>query len=73
MLVFIHLDLLKKLSDKDITLNKSMIPLGSCTMKLNSVAEMIPASWREFSEPHPFVPIEQMEGYRTLFTDLKKW
>ena len=42
-------------------------------MKLNSVAEMIPASWREFSEPHPFVPIEQMEGYRTLFTDLKNW
>ncbi len=64
---------LKRLEDKDIALNRSMIALGSCTMKLNSVAEMIPASWREFSEPHPFVPIEQMEGYRTLFTDLKNW
>ena len=64
---------LKRLADKDIALNRSMIALGSCTMKLNAVAEMIPLSWREFSEPHPFVPIEQMEGYRTLFTDLKNW
>ncbi len=64
---------LKRLEDKDITLNRSMIALGSCTMKLNAVAEMIPISWREFSEPHPFVPIEQMEGFRTLFTDLKNW
>ncbi len=64
---------LKRLGDKDIALNRSMIALGSCTMKLNAVAEMIPLSWREFSEPHPFVPIEQMEGYRTLFTDLKNW
>ena len=64
---------LKRLEDKDIALNRSMIALGSCTMKLNAVAEMIPISWREFSEPHPFVPIEQMEGFRTLFTDLKNW
>jgi glycine dehydrogenase len=64
---------LKKLEDADIALNKSMIALGSCTMKLNAVAEMIPVTWREFSEPHPFAPVEQMEGYRTLFTDLKNW
>ena len=64
---------LKKLEDADIALNRSMIALGSCTMKLNAVAEMIPVTWREFSEPHPFAPIEQMEGYRTLFTDLKNW
>ena len=64
---------LKKLEDVDIALNRSMIALGSCTMKLNAVAEMIPVTWREFSEPHPFAPVEQMEGYRTLFTDLKNW
>ncbi|MDB3964534.1 aminomethyl-transferring glycine dehydrogenase [Candidatus Pelagibacter sp.] len=64
---------LKKLEDADIALNRSMIALGSCTMKLNAVAEMIPVTWREFSEPHPFAPVEQMEGYRTLFTDLKNW
>ena len=64
---------LKRLEDCDIALNRSMIALGSCTMKLNAVAEMIPVTWREFSEPHPFAPLEQMEGYRTLFTDLKNW
>ncbi len=64
---------LKRLEDSDIALNRSMIALGSCTMKLNAVAEMIPVTWREFSEPHPFAPLEQMEGYRTLFTDLKNW
>ena len=64
---------LKKLEDADIALNRSMIALGSCTMKLNAVAEMIPVTWREFSEPHPFAPVEQMEGYRSLFTDLKNW
>jgi len=64
---------LKRLEDKDVALNRSMIALGSCTMKLNAVAEMIPISWREFAEPHPFVPVEQMEGFRTLFTDLKNW
>ena len=64
---------LKRLEEKDIALNRSMIALGSCTMKLNAVAEMIPISWREFSEPHPFAPVEQMEGFRTLFTDLKNW
>ena len=64
---------LKRLEEKDIALNRSMIALGSCTMKLNAEAEMIPITWREFSEPHPFAPIEQMEGFRTLFTDLKNW
>lgn len=64
---------LKKLEDLDIALNRSMIALGSCTMKLNSASEMIPVTWREFSQPHPFTPVEQMEGYRNLFTDLKNW
>jgi len=64
---------LKKLEDSDIALNRSMIALGSCTMKLNSVSEMIPVTWKEFSQPHPFSPIEQMDGYRELFTDLKNW
>ena len=64
---------LKKLENKDISLNRSMIALGSCTMKLNAVAEMIPITWREFAEPHPFAPIEQMYGFRTLFSDLKNW
>jgi len=64
---------LKRLEDSDIALNRSMIALGSCTMKLNSVAEMIPVTWKEFSQPHPFSPIEQMDGYRELFTDLKNW
>ena len=64
---------LKKLEDLDISLNKSMIALGSCTMKLNSASEMTPVTWREFSQPHPFTPVEQMEGYRNLFTDLKNW
>ena len=64
---------LKRLEDKDIALNRTMIALGSCTMKLNATAEMIPISWRELAEPHPFVPIEQMEGFRDLFTDLKNW
>ena len=64
---------LKKLEDSDIALNRSMIALGSCTMKLNSASEMTPVTWREFSQPHPFTPVEQMEGYRNLFTDLKNW
>ena len=52
---------IKSLENKDLSLTYSMIPLGSCTMKLNAAAEMIPISWKEFAEPHPFVPIEQMD------------
>jgi glycine dehydrogenase len=63
---------LKRLEDSDIALNRSMIALGSCTMKLNSTAEMIPISWKEFSLPHPFVPENQMKGYKILFNDLIK-
>ena len=58
---------LKRLEDSDIALNRSMIALGSCTMKLNATAEMIPISWKEFSLPHPFVPVNQMKGYQILF------
>ena len=61
---------LKKLEDCDIALNRSMIALGSCTMKLNATAELIPITWKEFSLPHPFVPAEQMKGYQHLFNDL---
>ena len=61
---------LKKLEDCDIALNRSMIALGSCTMKLNATAELIPITWKEFSLPHPFVPTEQMKGYHHLFNDL---
>jgi glycine dehydrogenase len=61
---------LKKLEDCDIALNRSMIALGSCTMKLNAAAELIPITWKEFSLPHPFVPTEQMQGYKILFNDL---
>ena len=61
---------LKRLEDSDIALNRSMIALGSCTMKLNATAEMIPISWKEFALPHPFVPISQMKGYQILFKDL---
>ena len=58
---------LKRLEDCDIALNRSMIALGSCTMKLNATAELIPITWKEFSLPHPFVPTDQMEGYRELY------
>ncbi|MFL2889742.1 MAG: aminomethyl-transferring glycine dehydrogenase [Pelagibacteraceae bacterium] len=61
---------LKKLEDCDIALNRSMIALGSCTMKLNAAAELIPVTWKEFSLPHPFVPVDQMKGYQILFNDL---
>ena len=61
---------LKKLEDCDIALNRSMIALGSCTMKLNATAELMPITWKEFSLPHPFVPTEQMKGYKVLFNDL---
>jgi glycine dehydrogenase len=63
---------LRKLEGRDLTLNHSMISLGSCTMKLNAAAEMIPISWPEFAELHPFVPREQARGYEELIADLEK-
>jgi glycine dehydrogenase len=63
---------LSRLERKDISLNRSMIPLGSCTMKLNATAEMIPISWPEFSDIHPFAPAEQTEGYRLMLRDLEE-
>ncbi len=63
---------LKSLENKDISLTRSMIPLGSCTMKLNATAEMMPISWPEFCDIHPFAPAEQCQGYRTLLQDLER-
>ncbi|HTC11786.1 MAG TPA: aminomethyl-transferring glycine dehydrogenase [Acetobacteraceae bacterium] len=64
---------LKRLEDKDVALNRSMIPLGSCTMKLNASAEMIPITLPGFSDIHPFAPAEQTAGYTTLITRLADW
>ena len=62
-----------RLAAKDITLANSMIPLGSCTMKLNAASEMLPITWAEFANLHPFAPAEQAQGYAQLFSDLEKW
>lgn len=62
---------LKRLEDKDISLTHAMIPLGSCTMKLNAASEMIPISWPEFAKPHPFAPTSQTVGYRQMITELE--
>lgn len=64
---------LKRLESRDLSLTTSMIPLGSCTMKLNAAAEMFPVSYPGFSELHPFAPVSQAKGYRKLFQDLEKW
>ncbi len=61
---------MRKLADRDLALDRAMIPLGSCTMKLNAAAEMMPASWREFSMLHPLCPPDQATGYRVLLDDL---
>ncbi len=63
---------IKRLERKDIALNQSMISLGSCTMKLNAATEMLPLSWMEFGNIHPFVPSNQAEGYLSLITELEK-
>src|SRR5436190_13680461 len=64
---------MRKLSDRDLALDRAMIPLGSCTMKLNATSEMIPLSWPEFADLHPFAPRQQAEGYHTLFKRLERW
>jgi glycine dehydrogenase len=68
MLRYIH-----RLESRDLSLVHSMIPLGSCTMKLNAAAEMLPISWSEFAHLHPFAPADQTAGYRTLFDQLEGW
>ncbi|MBP5975980.1 aminomethyl-transferring glycine dehydrogenase [Brasilonema sp. CT11] len=64
---------LHKLEAKDLSLTTSMIPLGSCTMKLNATSEMIPVTWAEFSKIHPFAPLSQTRGYQILFQQLEEW
>ena len=64
---------IRMLSDKDLALDRSMIPLGSCTMKLNATSEMIPITWPEFANIHPFAPAEQLLGYAELDQQLRDW
>jgi glycine dehydrogenase len=64
---------MRKLADRDLALDRAMIPLGSCTMKLNATAEMIPLTWPEFGGLHPFAPREQADGYHALFQRLEQW
>ncbi|WP_068545679.1 aminomethyl-transferring glycine dehydrogenase [Thalassotalea crassostreae] len=64
---------IKKLENKDLALNHSMISLGSCTMKLNATAQMIPVSWPEFANMHPFAPIDQAQGYKHMIDELGDW
>jgi glycine dehydrogenase len=64
---------MRRLEARDLSLTTSMIPLGSCTMKLNATAEMMPVTWAEFGKLHPFAPADQAEGYATLFRDLESW
>jgi glycine dehydrogenase len=68
MLRYIH-----RLQARDLSLTTSMIPLGSCTMKLNATSEMLPVTWRELAELHPFAPAEQARGYAELFAQLEAW
>jgi glycine dehydrogenase len=68
MLRYIH-----KLEARDLSLNTSMISLGSCTMKLNATTEMIPITWSEFANLHPFAPADQVKGYRRIIADLEGW
>ena len=62
---------LRRLADKDIALDRAMIPLGSCTMKLNAASEMFPVTWREFGQVHPFAPANQSVGYREMIGELE--
>ena len=68
MLRYLH-----RLQAKDLSLTTSMIPLGSCTMKLNATSEMLPVSWPQFAELHPFAPLDQTQGYQELFLQLERW
>jgi glycine dehydrogenase len=63
---------LRHLADKDLALDRTMIPLGSCTMKLNAAAELIPISWPEFSQIHPYVPLDQVPGYHKMINELEQ-
>ena len=63
---------IKSLENKDLSLNTSMISLGSCTMKLNAATEMMPLSWNHWSKIHPFAPIEQAGGYQQMIKELRK-
>ena len=63
---------LRRLADKDLALDRTMIPLGSCTMKLNSTAEMLPITWPEFASVHPFAPADQVQGYARMIDDLER-
>ncbi|TFY98760.1 aminomethyl-transferring glycine dehydrogenase [Ramlibacter rhizophilus] len=64
---------IRSLSDKDLALDRTMIPLGSCTMKLNATSEMIPITWPEFAQVHPFAPADQLQGYAELDAQLRAW
>ncbi|PJF38938.1 MAG: glycine dehydrogenase (aminomethyl-transferring), partial [Phototrophicales bacterium] len=64
---------IKRLESKDLSLVHSMISLGSCTMKLNATTEMLPVTWAEFSQIHPFAPLEQVKGYQKIINDLRAW
>jgi glycine dehydrogenase len=64
---------LRRLADRDLALDRTMIPLGSCTMKLNATSEMEPVTWAEFGRIHPFAPVDQARGYLELFDDLERW
>ena len=64
---------LRMLADRDLALDRSMIPLGSCTMKLNATSEMIPVTWPEFGRIHPFAPADQWAGYREMISQLEAW
>ncbi len=64
---------IKSLENKDLSLNTSMISLGSCTMKLNAATQLIPVSWPEFNNIHPFAPADQWKGYRQIITELENW
>ena len=64
---------MRKLADRDLALDRAMIPLGSCTMKLNATAEMMPLTWPEFCSLHPFAPRDQAKGYHAMFARLQQW